>query len=144
MSNTWGYIVRASSVSKLADYLAGIPSVRAIDSVFGGDGITTIITYAPPFPLVYAYGDCHETEVPVNRSCDNNISAIHVASTKWKKGWPLGYGRVFCTAKGVVRNHTSYFEQCGNMTQDACCPNELPPPKFDSLVIGPGQEMGRL
>jgi hypothetical protein len=122
LSNTWGYIVRASSVSRLADMLAAIPfnCLNAIDVIL----TRGMATYVPPFPLVATDSTCHDTEqaVPEGSSCETDISAMGLALLRKRRAWPHGYLRSWCKGEGVLGADKAMQQLCANITSLACCP----------------------
>eukprot|EP00927_Polykrikos_kofoidii_P004658 TRINITY_DN11844_c0_g1_i1.p1 TRINITY_DN11844_c0_g1~~TRINITY_DN11844_c0_g1_i1.p1 ORF type:complete len:709 (-),score=95.47 TRINITY_DN11844_c0_g1_i1:83-2209(-) len=127
-ANTWGYVVKASKVARMADLLATLP----IKGFWGIDALFQLFakelkTFAPTVPLVYTNSKCHDTAE--NRlhvkGCEERTPSI----LKMYDSWPLGYHRTYCFGPGKVKPEAQNSEQCKGQdpASIACCPYYSPP-----------------
>jgi GR25 family glycosyltransferase involved in LPS biosynthesis len=133
VANTWGYVVRAKAVPRLADLLAELPmrgnwGVDAVMQIFTEE----LKTYVPAVPLVYAAGSCSDSSAKTpGRGCSEDtqegmqkrISDLHA-------NWPQGYIRTYCAGKGQLHEQhviEKTWSVCKDLSSDTCCPYKDPP-----------------
>jgi GR25 family glycosyltransferase involved in LPS biosynthesis len=137
VANTWGYVVRASAVSRLADLLAELPvrgswGVDAVMQLFTAE----LKTYVPAVPLVYAVGSCSDSssELPGKGCAADEEADLQRRIMRLHASWPQGYVRAYCEGKGTLlasyrqyRLHEQLAEGCKDLSSDTCCPYKNPP-----------------
>lgn len=135
VANTWGYVVRAEGVGRLADLLAGLP----VRGAWGVDAVMQLFTkelktYVPSVPMVYAVGDCSDSSATSpGHGCEKDGEAgLQRRINSLVAKWPQGYFRTYCQAPGVL---DSYHEQvvkdgeapgCKDRHSATCCPYVAP------------------
>lgn len=135
VSNTWGYVVRADTVDKLATQLAALP----VKGSWGVDAVMQLFTaemktYVPTVPLVYAVGECsNSSSATPGQGCDaDTVEALNARVASLVAKWPQGYVRTYCVGKGTMRpNHHELAKvtptACAVLSSDTCCPYDTPP-----------------
>jgi GR25 family glycosyltransferase involved in LPS biosynthesis len=132
VANTWGYVVRAKAVPRLADLLAELP----IRGNWGVDAVMQLFTeelktYVPTVPLVYASGWCSDSssETP-GHGCGSTQAAIRHRIASLHARWPQGYIHTYCTARGLLHpahQASQSWPGCKDLSSDTCCPYKDPP-----------------
>jgi len=138
VANTWGYVVRAKEVGRLADLLAGLPvkgnwGVDAVLQLFN----TELKTYVPTIPLVQAVGSCSDSsaKTPGHGCKEDDPESLHSRITRLHQRWPQGYFRTYCLRRGEIldvhKDTATEAEGCvnGDLSRDTCCPYKDPPLK---------------
>eukprot|EP00927_Polykrikos_kofoidii_P006181 TRINITY_DN12505_c0_g1_i1.p1 TRINITY_DN12505_c0_g1~~TRINITY_DN12505_c0_g1_i1.p1 ORF type:complete len:399 (+),score=42.91 TRINITY_DN12505_c0_g1_i1:80-1276(+) len=126
-ANTWGYVVRANRVKRLADFLAALP----VKGDWGIDGIFELVakefkTYAPTVPLVYTNSLCHDTSKVDSNSklCEENSESPSSMFSRW----PQGYARTYCVRRGMANQESTGRGLCRDDESNmGCCPYLEPP-----------------
>lgn len=128
VSNTWGYVVRARSVKKLADLLAKLPvrgrwGIDAIFQKFNDD----LRIYAPTIPVLLAASQCHDTELAASKigkdQCESE-SGLRSQAASLRRDWQMGWIRTYCIGTGKVRDphYTASRKACDGNSSFTCCP----------------------
>jgi len=134
VANTWGYIVRAEAVPRLADLLAGLP----VKGQWGVDAVLQLFTeelktYAPPVPLVHAVGSCSDSSAATpGRGCTDDDHGFEERIAQLHANWPQGYSRTYCKDRGVLlegHEAEAKYSGCvsGDLSRETCCPYADPP-----------------
>lgn len=135
VSNTWGYVVRADAVEKLAKGLAELP----VKGAWGVDAVMQLFTqelktFVPRVPLVQAVGGCSDSSAKnPGHGCDLDTDAgLKERLTQLVARWPQGYFRTYCVGKGAMRpGHQPLAKisetACADTSSYTCCPYDNPP-----------------
>lgn len=134
VSNTWGYVVRADVVDKLATKLADLPEkgdwgVDAVMQLF----TVELKTYVPRVPILYAVGACSDSsaKIPGHGCSSDGAEFLKKRVQSLIARWPQGYYHTYCTGPGLRRNQAPNAvisdTACADVKSITCCPYYEPP-----------------